>query len=642
MDNDSKDAHVPEGGGEQIDAPPAWLRATLADLENFDFEAPVAKSKSAESRDLSGLFRKAADETEFPPAMRVFSILSAATGMAFSPNERNDPFGPMFVFEGRRSAIPSDFQGVPADVIAAAADRTSHPTLRSRLGDLCWVLDRRRGRLATAAVAAYVDVVKRVDGGTLEFHLNEQRGALSHDARDLLRRALQIGRTIGWEKPETVAAREMAIDLRARALKNGAPVPAFWFSELDLDFSISDPTALGQDIEDLINSLPTDADGHIVVELWQLATRAYHFAKRDEDKHRAQSAASDQLVAMAERQPMAMLASSLLSDAIAALHGLPGKKDRRKELRHRLIDIQSGISEEMSLFSHPFDLEDLVKDVERAMTLPNLRDKLFQFAALDQSPDPIELVATASKSIREHPLASLFGASHHEQEGKVVHRTQGAGLGDTVDDTAIQNQIAQDEGIRRQITASGLIEVARQVIVRDHFLSVDMLARMLVHSPFVPNDLVKTFSRGFLRFFQGDFVSGLYILTPLLENSLRHVLKVYGYDVTIFDDATQTQQDRTISSLFEQMRTELDAVLSVAITTDIENVFLKKPGPHLRHALSHGLLHDGHPYGHDAIYGCWLIFRLCMIPLFPFREQVRLPFDEPATEGLGANPFDAT
>ena len=137
-----------------------------------------------------------------------------------------------------------------------------------------------------------------------------------------------------------------------------------------------------------------------------------------------------------------------------------------------------------------------------------------------------------------------------------------------------------------------------------------------------------TFSRGFARFFHGDFVSGLYILTPLLENSLRHVLKSHGYDVTKFDDAKLTQEDRTISSLFDQMRQELVSVFGNAIVTDVENVFLKKSGPSLRHRLSHGLLHDGSPYGDDAIYGCWLIFHLCMLPLFDYREQLTLPFDD--------------
>jgi hypothetical protein len=278
-------------------------------------------------------------------------------------------------------------------------------------------------------------------------------------------------------------------------------------------------------------------------------------------------------------QPSEMLASHMLSEAIAELHGIPGKKDRRKELRHRLIDVQAGISDEMSGFSYPTDLEELVKHVEQQMQLPSLRDQLFVFAALTRSPDPAQLADDAAKSIREHPLSSLFGASHHDREGKVIHRTDGAGLGDSENDSSIQRQIAQDEGIRRHITASGEIEIARRAIARDHYLSEDVFARLLAHSPFVPRDVVMTFSRGFARFFQGDFTSALYILTPLLENSLRHVLKGNGHEVTKFDDSRMTQEDRTISSLFEQMRDELDLIFGRALTTDIENVFLKKPGP---------------------------------------------------------------
>lgn len=118
------------------------------------------------------------------------------------------------------------------------------------------------------------------------------------------------------------------------------------------------------------------------------------------------------------------------------------------------------------------------------------------------------------------------------------------------------------------------------------------------------------------------------------ENSLRHVLKSHGHDVTNFDDTTMTQQDRTISALFEQMRPELDSVFGRAITTDIKNVFLKKSGPHLRHSLAHGLLPDGAAYGAGAIYGCWFIFHLCMLPLFPIRAQLALPYDLTQSEAI--------
>jgi hypothetical protein len=454
--------------------------------------------------------------------------------------------------------------------------------------------------------------------------------------RDLLRRALLIGRAIGPEKAGPSAARAFVADLRTRALEKLLPVPALWFGHLDLDFGITDPAELGSAVEALIARLPGGTDHHTTVDLWRLAARAYHIAKRDDDRHRCQSAAAEQLVSMAE-QPSAMLASHTLAQAIAELHGVPGKKERRKELYHRLIDVQSGISEEMSAFSLPINLEDIVKHVEQQMRRPSLRDKLFVFATLTRSPDPAQLTKQAAKSIREHPLSSLFGASHHDREGKVVHRSEGVSFGDDEDSSAVQRQIALDESIRRHVAASGEIEVARQAIARDHYVSDDVFARLLVHSPFVPQDLVMTYSRGLTRFFQGDFVSGLYILTPLLENSLRHVLKCHGHDVSKFDDAKLTQQDRTISSLFEQMRPELVSVFGDAITTDVENVFLKKPGPYLRHSLSHGLLHDGDPYSDDAIYGCWLIFHLCVLPLFPHRTQLTLPFDD-AIEDQTAAP----
>ncbi|MBB4367628.1 hypothetical protein GGD63_000397 [Bradyrhizobium sp. cir1] len=632
MDNGPDNDAEPQRSEPAEILPPVWLRATLADLADLEFDSPIADSNSADSQDLGDLFRKAAGETDDTPAARVFRMLSAVTGMLFRPKDPSEPFGAMVVFpDGRRSPVAADFRGQPVEVLAAIAQRATNPALRARLSDLCWFLERKRVDLATAAVAAYVDILRKVDSGVLAFRFDDGKGALTHDARNLLRRALQIGRIVGWDDVDAVAARAMATELRVRAIQNSLAIPVFWFSELHLDFGISDPAVIGKDIEDLIAALPAETDAHSIVELWRLGAHAYHLAKQPDHRHRCQSAAADQFVSMADRQPLAMMTSSMLANAISELHGVPGQKDKRKELKHRLVDAQAGIAEEMSGFSIPFNLEDMARQIDQGVKRqPTLRDKLFVFAALENSPDPVELAETASESIREHPLASLFGTSHHDSEGKVVHRTEGAGFGDGADTSAIQRQIAQDERIRRHVVAAGKIETARQAIGADHFLSDDVFARILTHSAFVPNDLVRTFSRGFLRFFQGDFVSALYILTPLLENSLRQVLKSHGHDVTIFDDATQTQQDRTISSLFEQMRSELEAIFGAAITADIERVFLKKPGPYLRHALSHGLLHDGDPYGPDAGYACWLIFRLCLIPLFPYREELTLPFDQPA------------
>jgi hypothetical protein len=424
-----------------------------------------------------------------------------------------------------------------------------------------------------------------------------------------------------------MAARDLVKRLRVEALAKGALVPVHWFSDLDLDFGVSGPAEIGGSLNRVLATLPTGSDTHCV-DLWRLAGRAYQFANMDDDKNRCLGEAAEALVVEAEaRQGSAMLASHFLSAAIAQLHGIPGTKDRRTALRHRLIDIQSRVPEEMSVFSQELDLREIAQAVQKDVGSGTLLDKLFIFAALSSSPDPRKLASDAVRAIEQHPLSSMMGGAHLDHEGKVVHRTHGGGFGDGADDPAVRQQIAQAELIRRKLVASGKVEAARHTILEQHFISDDVFVDLLQYSPFVPSHLVSTFARGYTRFFQGDFVSAIYVLTPLLENSLRHVMKSNGHDVTIFDDATQTQQDRTISSLFGQMRPELDSILTTAITADIECVFLAKPGPYLRHALAHGLLHDGDPYEADAIYACWLIFRLCMLPLYPHRERLRLIFN---------------
>jgi hypothetical protein len=609
--------------------PAPWLLATAPDLDEIDFEAPLVDSSTADSGGLRRAYEAALQSIEGDPlttsAGRIFLMLHALTGMHFKPHERNEPFGPLMTLaDGRRTAVPGDFRFEHIDLLAELASRTRNPVLRARIADICWLLDRKLGSLARSAVLAYTEVVEKVDTGELEFPHAKQEGVLHSEARGLLRRALTIGRSVGWDKPEVRRTRDIAIALRRRAVKDGTPIQVNWFSELDLAFRLSDPAEVARDLEAVLATIPMHINPDPRAGLWRLAADAYGLGKREDDKNRCLSEAAECMAAAAEGarasgQP-AILAAHRLSGAIAQLHGVPGKKERRRELQHQLIDAQASIPDEMSQIFHEMDLREVVESAEKALEGKSLLDKLFIFASVTRSPDPEVLIHNAKELICQHPLSSLIPTSHHDREGKVIHRSQG-GL-DSED--AIRKQIALGETIRRRVV-SAPIEAVRTGIVEKHYLSDEVLICVLRHSPFVPDHLLATFARGFLRFFQGDYASAVYILTPLLENSLRHVLKLNGYDVTIFDDATQTQQDRTISSLFDQMRSELEAVFSTPIICDIENVFLSKPGSHLRHVISHGLAHDATPYDSDAVYGCWLIFHLCMLPLFRYRAELGFP-----------------
>lgn len=606
-----------------------WLLATPSDVANVDFEEPIRGLVKADCGALVEQFKAAVelDEKTGRPtetaANRVFCMLIAVAGMMFQPRS-GEPFGPMLVLpDGRRSPVPDDFLGKPLETLTCLAECTRNPVLRARLADVCWTLDRKLVVLGAVAVASYVEVVEKIDAGELQLPFEKNGSALDHECRDFLRRALQIGRQIGWDRPEVVSARDLTKDLRVRALGQHAAIAIGWFSGLDLEFRVSGAEEVASSLDASIKDLAAGLDASVSVNLLNLAARAYRSGKNNEQADRCLSEAADCLAAQAERDfektGSALLAANGLSAAIAQLHGVRGKRDRRKELRHRLVDLQALISEQLSMFSYQTDIRDLVERVERQIERMSLLEKLFAFTSSIESPDPDHLRRVAETAIKKFPPSSLFEASHLDREGKTTHRSSGIrGV-----ESTISAQIARDESVRR-ISAAATIDVVRQAIHERHYLSGAWIFCLLNHSPFVPRDLVATFSRGALSFFRGDFVSATYILTPLLESSLRHVLKTFGHDVSKFDDASQTQQDLTISLLFQQMRLEMESIFTTATVADLERVFLTAPGPRLRHAVAHGLLHDGQPFSADAVYGCAMIIRLCLLPLVVHKEHLEV------------------
>ncbi|MGR9190530.1 DUF7380 domain-containing protein [Rhizobium leguminosarum] len=604
---------------------PLYQRATTADVEKVNFDEVIKGIPSADCREYQGSFVTATERAKSEgneSAASVYAALSALCGLHFRPGDVNDPFGPMIQIEGRRSAIPSDFRS-SASAVAMMAERTSDVALKARLSDVAWLLDRRRVDLGLAAISAYCQTVRDVAAGARKFRLDQSNTPYSAQSRNLLKRAMSLAvmRSVGLGKPEEKDVRSLVKQLFVDVLTGSNLRDVQRFADLALQYGIIPPLDIGSSCEDWLRRSNV-ADGHDRVDLLVLAATAYHKGGSMPDHYRCRLEAADTRVRMSQAGNLAMISASLLAEAISELHGIPDVKERRRELRHQLIDVQANISDELTSFSQEIDLKEIVKAREASFQGLCLRDMLFYFADMSQSPTPEQLRAEAQQSINDNPLSSILSTSFHDRDGKVSYRSENVDLMSAPTDEALRSTVAEAERIRRQIFAEGDIQTARRLINESYYVTEEIFVALLRDSNFVPAELLRTYGRGFQRFFQGDPVSGLYILTPLLEASIRHVLKGRGYDVSTFDNATKTQQDLTISAMFDQMKTELLEVFGPAFVADIENVFLDQPGPTIRHQIAHGLMTDGNPYGPDSAYACWLIFRLCLITLFPHRENI--------------------
>src|SRR6185312_9434940 len=610
---------------------PPWLEATTSDFETTDLEAPLANGELADAYDLSMRFLAAMNDAKAAnqlPAARVYSTLNAVTSMHFKPREAMDPFGPMMVGPRGRSAIADDFRGEPSAILLTNLSRFKHSVLRARIADLCWILDRKRSEAAVAAMSAYLEAFEQIENGTLKSRFSDDE-ALGHDSIEILWRTLQIGRQIGWDKESTKIARTLLVNHRLRAVKEGAISEIRELSELDLNFGVSDPADVAADIEATVQKLSSSTDFHQRNWLWKLAAKGYHYGKQSDVAEHAWIEAAECLVALAESQlGNAMFAAHWLGMALSEYQRVKGHRERKTELRHKLIDTQARIVEQMSPFTHETNIQEIVKNVRQALLGKSLMGMLKRFVLFAWPPQVDELREAAAEQIRNSPLSSLFMTTRLDHEGKTIHRSPGTGGFGEADEGAIENKIAQNEQIRRGLVATGQIEVAREIIITTHTLREQDLMFICENSPFIPDGHVGTYTHGFARFFQGDMVGAIYILVPQLENSLRHVLKAHGHDVTKMDLNSLVQEDRTISGLFEQMRQELDSIFGTAMTGDIERVFLSKAGPHIRHQVAHGLLHDSTPFGDDARYACWLIFHLVCAPLIQHWDELEEAYSQ--------------
>lgn len=607
---------------------PPWAEATPDDVANCDIDGQIPDAASADWHSLSDVFHTAAKQEGVEPASaRVFRMLGGLLSMMLQAESSNEPFRPILVWaDGRRSAALQDFRAC-VEALVAIAGRSQHPAIVARAADAAWMLQRRRHDMGRLALAAYGQLLDEVASGARRFeHETEQEGGRL--GIGVLRRCVTIGRSrsFGDEAPDLAPLIARIEAARQGTLERSEVSRHLAFVELQLDFGLQEPAVLAVDIETTVATIDTAKDGHLAADALKVAIRAYNRAQDVSTAHACQRRLSEVYVAMAQHKGhSAMLASSLLADAISALAGVRDARERRRELRHLLIDAQAGIVDEMDSISHPLDIEDLRAETAKQVEGLSFYDALFLFSVLRSSPDPAKARQEAIESMQAHPLSSMFAASYHDREGKVRHAaTGGGGFGEVGDDSNLEAQIAQHQSLGRNIDV-GLLDVARRYIARTFYIAPDVLLPVLASSPFVPDGQENTFARGLSSFLRGEASTAIYVLTPLVEAGLRWCLKSAGFEVTTFDDAAQTQEDKTLSALYRDQRADIEAVFGPELAFNIDQVFLHPAGPQIRHGIAHGLLHDGDAFSPDGFYACWLVLHLCLMPLYDHRASLGLP-----------------
>jgi hypothetical protein len=575
-----------------------------------------------------------ASATAQPPCNEVYRLLAQITGIHLAPSDRGKIWVPAMQMSGGRSMLPSDIRGEQSEVLEAILPGIRHPALRARLADVVWTNDLRKGSVAKVAIEAYCEAIECLMSGAL-------KAAYPVGGRDLVdaqtpaHRALQIASNVK-KKSAPLPDRLVSVlkALYRQALQEAQPVIFSRFAQLCVDYRLIEPKDAAPDLETVGSIARTDVPPDTIRMALDYAGALYDRIRDQAGEERCRMGAVRQMLRMRDECAQAGAKASWVMDALMRLRRI--KTDEaaalEQELETDLRRLQRASLREMGTFT--VDIR-IPAERERILSLfvpMDFSTALKSFAWLAVSPEVEDLKAEALKRGGENPLSGMMGVKHIDDEGRTVANTSGASLRseEPAEDWFVR-MIAESELYRRAVAVANSIDPVRLLIAERVAIEERHFAPIVFQSPFVPQLQAPLYALGFTRFFQGDFASAGYLLIPQLEPSLRHVLKAHGADPTKRrDDATE--EDRSLDAIIVNHRAELVEMLGEPLLEELNRIFNVQPGPTLRHDVAHGQMSAGQCYSADVIYSCWLLYRVCCLPLMEkWDEWVRpaLAVEEP-------------
>ena len=307
-----------------------------------------------------------------------------------------------------------------------------------------------------------------------------------------------------------------------------------------------------------------------------------------------------------------------LEAAIQAMRDVPDTQARVKEIYLRLLDYQQKSTKELIEFEEAaIDTTEVEARARRAVEGKDFFEALLNFTVMLKLPSKAEARKSAEAEGSQFPLISLFPEEHVNAKGRFVARSSAkrAGLGNETQE-ALSAIMYSRVRYRWRLEVCGVIEPAREQILKEHSPAVQDFFNLARESPFVPRGRERLYARGLYAGLVGDFETAMHFLIPQLENSLRELLYENGGVASgLNPDGIQHEFDLNKILKDSKHAPVLLRMLGEDTLFNLRAVFVESYGANLRNEMAHGLLDSDNFYTPAACYGWWLILRLCCVPV---------------------------
>ncbi len=561
---------------------------------------------------LSSRARKATEEGNLE-AGKVLWLLADACSMMLKPNSSNKPFAPFIVMDGKRSALPEDFKNEDIEFFSQIIPFIDEPKLCARISDIAWLLSKPRNlRHALSAIDNY----RSIEIGT-ESWIRDGR-----DGRECWDRAIQLCLMLQAGAGERLKEIESKI---VEALKESLPEDGYlanWLADLlsKHHLGVKDNRDIAEKLEALATYFEDSGDLHRARDYLDAASEWY---KKSEDApqstvmivRNAKCWVKEAIARQASDNPSNMVAASFYESAIHKYRTIPRALRDQHNVEERIVELrglmnearENSLNEMGKITSGSIDISELIENSVKAVKGKELSEALLQFANVYRGARADKIRSFSEEMIRNHPLHSLFAATHMSSDGRVIAKKPAADLGGENQESVIWPEMVKHYAMELSLVVQGDIWPALEVIRQEHRLKEADFYSVVKRSPVVPPDRIRLMAKAIFQGFDGDFISALHLLIPQIENLVRYHLKQHGEKTTNID-INGIENENGLSTLMDNSKVE--DIFGKDLSFELKAIFCDPFGPNLRNELAHGLIGYEESQNIYSIYAWWLTFRL--------------------------------
>lgn len=580
---------------------------TKEDFENSKWEEIIDHCEKKECHSYSaGLFKKAreAEDAGWKINQEIFTLLGGIASMYLKAQLQNDPFGPMVVMSGSRSAIVDDFSENHLNALSEIVFSIKDAEIRSRIADVLWIR-RRDFRFAETAIDSYL--------ASAEFLDHPENWSKSAERIErAFRLALLLGPGAG-HVDKLINHIEKVIDRY-----QGKDLLFYTNSLMRLLIEIHKGDF--QKYCDLSKNIAQQAEKmgnfYRARAYWETNAR-WNKLNNDAENERialiqvAETYVKEVEIAINKDNPSYLTAVHHQQKAIEAYRRIGGLKHRVDKLHETLLYLQEKTMGEMKTISTKVDIGDLVKDSIDRIKGKSLQEALFGLALMVRPPMVDELRDEVKESAKKYPMQHLVTAISVNEKGKVVAKRSGMFSSDINEvEASIRENMFRHASFHHILYTQGIIEPIRNQINLEHNIKINDFNDIVSNNPFIPSGREYIYAQGLQAGMEGDFVVAAHLLIPQVENSFRHILSQMGV-LTSGIDFDGIQDERSLNvTLYAQ---EIIEVFEEDLIFDLQGLLVERLGGNLRNRMAHGLMSYESFYSVEIPYLWALILRICCL-----------------------------